>query len=78
MTTGEERARWLKDLKPYLGKPGHGQSEIMARLIAHVEELEPELEKARELVREASTAITTGAGEYGLLERMATFLEGSK
>ena len=40
--------------------------------------LKAELEKARELVREASTAITTGAGEYGLLERMATFLEGSK
>lgn len=41
-TTARERERWLKDLKPYLGKQGHGQSEIMARLIADISRLEGE------------------------------------
>ena len=52
--------------------------EALESVEADRSELNTELEKARELLSEASTAITTGAGEYGLLERMATFLEGSK
>ena len=58
------------DVDPSPGPSACADTDCMTlrRLIA-------ELEQAKELVREASVAMTTGAGEYGLLERMSTFLK---
>ena len=44
-TTAAQRERWLKDLEPYLGKPGHGQSEIMARLVADIKRITGERDR---------------------------------
>ena len=44
------------------------ECELIVRLIADVED-------ATRLLGEASTTITTGAGTYDLLERIATFLK---
>ena len=69
-TTAEERAAMRHQYSK------QGEDVGVLALIDHVEELEPELEKARELLRKVSMWQATGAGERGLLEEVA--LEGSK
>ena len=44
-TSAEQREQWLKDIGPYLGKRGHGQSEIIFRLIFDVDHAEEEIKK---------------------------------
>ena len=53
-TTAEDRERWQRDISPYLGKQGHGQSQIISRLIADVERLEKERDDLKAFLTDAT------------------------
>ena len=70
MTTGE-RERWQRDISPYLGKQGHGQSQIISRPIADVGQAEAQRDKLRDKLLEIAK------GNCGSFQHdIPTFLAG--
>ena len=80
-TTAEQRKLWLSEAQKGIDGTHQGrsrnkllaQADKVRRLIDHVEELEPELEKAHELLREAPVSPRNAFNTHWL-ERVAAYL----